>query len=286
MTSSQASSLGKNPHPIPLERRVCQGRGTDSCHHKPDPVPRTWAIVKIGCLNSRIGRIGTDIHREQHRRNVMNDLWEHLFHAREDVTLAIGLILAIVVTFHILLTKREVASAVGWIGLVWFAPIFGAITYLMFGVNRVRRRARQLRPPDEDPSAESGWPSPNGQDDLEPLERGVGRITGRALLPGTTVQTFQNGDEAYPPMLEAIAAAKVNVGLSSYIFQNDRWGGRFIEALTQAHGRGVAGTGLDRRHRRRLATLADLSSSASRRRPGRALYAFATPLADAFRQPA
>jgi cardiolipin synthase A/B len=71
----------------------------------------------------------------------VNDVWLRLFHARADVTLAIGVVLAIGVTFHILLSKREVASAVGWIGLAWFAPIFGTIAYLMFGVNRVKRPA-------------------------------------------------------------------------------------------------------------------------------------------------
>src|ERR1700712_3445486 len=76
----------------------------------------------------------------------MNDIWRDLLHARADVTLAVGFVLAVAVTIHILLSKREVASAVGWIGLVWFAPILGAISYLMFGVNRVRRRARLLRP--------------------------------------------------------------------------------------------------------------------------------------------
>ena len=49
------------------------------------------------------------------------------------------------VTWHVLLRKREVASAVGWIGLAWFAPITGAIIYFVFGVNRVQRRARRLR---------------------------------------------------------------------------------------------------------------------------------------------
>ncbi|MDB5402121.1 MAG: phospholipase D/Transphosphatidylase, partial [Rhodopila sp.] len=78
----------------------------------------------------------------------MNEIWRELLQAWPSVTLAIGLVLTIGATLHILLTKREVASAVGWIGLVWFAPILGAISYLMFGVNRVRRRARRLRPPD------------------------------------------------------------------------------------------------------------------------------------------
>jgi cardiolipin synthase A/B len=170
----------------------------------------------------------------------MNEIWRELLQARPSVTLAIGLVLTIGATLHILLTKREVASAVGWIGLVWFAPIFGAISYLMFGVNRVRRRARRLRPPDTDPANPSA-PHPAGvRDNLESLEHGIGRITGRPLLAGTRVQAYQNGDEAYPPMLAAIAAAKASVGLSSYILRDDQWGGRFIDALAEATRRGVA----------------------------------------------
>ena len=41
-------------------------------------------------------------------------------------------------------------------------------------------------------------------------------------------------------MLAAIAAAQRSVGLSSYIFRNDQWGGRFIAALAAANARGVA----------------------------------------------
>jgi cardiolipin synthase len=170
----------------------------------------------------------------------VNELWLGLLHMRADVTLAIGLVLAVAATLHILLSKREVASAVGWIGLVWFAPIFGALAYLVLGVNRVRRRARLLRPREDEPDADSALPTPTLGGDLQALGRGVGRITARPLLPGTVVQAYQNGDEAYPPMLAAIAAAKNSVGLSSYIFRDDAWGGRFIEALAAAQRRGVA----------------------------------------------
>ncbi|WP_428485716.1 phospholipase D-like domain-containing protein [Rhodopila sp.] len=169
----------------------------------------------------------------------MNDIWRDLLHARANMTLAIGLVLAIGVTIHILLNKREVASAVGWIGLVWFAPILGAFAYLVFGINRVKRRARLLRPQDGS-GGQPGRPFAGVGDDLDPLARGIGRITARRLLAGTVVTAYQNGDEAYPPMLAAIAAASVSVGLSSYIFRNDIWGGRFIEALTEAKARGVA----------------------------------------------
>jgi cardiolipin synthase len=170
----------------------------------------------------------------------VNDLWQWLLHPRVDTTLAIDAVLAIGVTIHILLRKREVASSVGWIGLVWFAPISGAIAYLLFGVNRVRRRARRLRPQDDEPSRRTGRPSPKSSENLDSLGRGIGHITARRLVPGTTVQVYQNGDETYPPMLDAIAAAKASVGLSSYIFQDDQWGGRFMDALVAAQKRGVA----------------------------------------------
>ena len=41
-------------------------------------------------------------------------------------------------------------------------------------------------------------------------------------------------------MLAAIEAARHSVGLSPYIFRNDVWGGRFIQALAAAQRRGVA----------------------------------------------
>nr|WP_294527938.1 phospholipase D-like domain-containing protein [uncultured Rhodopila sp.] len=170
----------------------------------------------------------------------MNDIWRDLLHLRADVTLVIGLVLAVGVTIHILLTKREVASAVGWIGLVWFAPIAGAVAYALLGVNRVKRRARQLRPQDDDAVAAAAAVPAGFGADFESLGRGIGNITGRPLLEGTTWQAYRNGDEAYPPMLAAIAAAQRSIGLSSYIFRNDRWGGRFMEALTEAKARGVA----------------------------------------------
>ncbi len=170
----------------------------------------------------------------------MNEIWQDLPHSRADATLAVGLVLAVCVTIHILLHKREVASAVGWIGLVWFAPILGAITYLIFGVNRVRRRARQLRPQDNRPGSPLARQSPEVGHELDPLAHGIGRITGRPLLAATVVQTYHNGDEAYPPMLAAITAATRSVGMSSYIFRDDIWGGRFIQALTDAQSRGVA----------------------------------------------
>ncbi|MBN8874040.1 MAG: cardiolipin synthase [Rhodospirillales bacterium] len=160
--------------------------------------------------------------------------------ARVHVTLVGGFILAVCATVHILLTKREVASAVGWIGLVWLASFLGLAIYLVFGVNRVRRRARQVRGTAGDLEAGNRGHSLEVPDGLAALGRGVGRITGAPLVRASDVVVLHNGDEAYAPMLAAIEAARHSVGLSSYIFRNDVWGGQFIEALIAAHRRGVA----------------------------------------------
>ncbi len=170
----------------------------------------------------------------------MNDLSFYLLRIRADIVFPIGLVIAALVSLHVLLRKREVTSAVGWIGFAWFAPVIGGLSYFVFGINRVQRRARKLRPQDNRRSGRSAWPSPGDDDHLDPLERGIGRITGRPTMPGNTVQIYNDGDEAYPPMLAAIAAAKHSVGMSSYIFRADQWGGKFIDALAAAHDRGVA----------------------------------------------
>ncbi len=168
------------------------------------------------------------------------ELWASLVHVRADVAFAAGLLAAVLVTLHVLLRKREVATAAGWIGFAWFAPVIGGLCYFLFGVNRVQRRARRLRPSADRRGGHAAWPSPTDDDHLDPLDRGIGRITGRPVMPGNAVQIYRDGDEAYPAMLAAIAAARHSVGLSSYIFRDDTWGGRFIDALAAAQGRGVA----------------------------------------------
>lgn len=53
------------------------------------------------------------------------------------------------------------------------------------------------------------------------------------------MDVLHNGEEAYPAMLDAIAGASARVDLSTYIFETNRTGRRFIDALSQAVRRGV-----------------------------------------------
>jgi len=158
-------------------------------------------------------------------------------------TLALGAVhlgLAVCVTGHVLLHKRDVGSAIAWIGLAWLSPIVGSVLYTLLGINRVRARATSLRDKQVGRRARRHAVSETITDDhLSPLELTVGRITGRRVEDGNSITLLHNGDEAYPRMIAAIEAARTSIALSTYILRLDQVGRTFVDALTRAHRRGV-----------------------------------------------
>src|SRR4051812_13956044 len=60
------------------------------------------------------------------------------------ILLAHSLII-VLASAHVVLTKRDSRSAIGWIGIIWLAPIIGSLIYFTFGINRIQRKARYLR---------------------------------------------------------------------------------------------------------------------------------------------
>ena len=143
---------------------------------------------------------------------------------------AVHVILAVGVSAHILLTKDDVRSAIGWIGLVWLAPILGSALYLVFGINRINRQPGPMRKgPPLDPADRAalmrGTSAEPAQSALltaaSPAMHGVARITGTVtrlpLAGGCTIEPLLNGDETYPAMLEAINGAQRTVAMATYI---------------------------------------------------------------------
>jgi len=170
------------------------------------------------------------------------EMWPH-------VTAAIILGITLTASTHALLIKRDTRSAIGWVGLIWLSPVFGAVLYWLFGVNRIHSRASQLRAdavtvaqelvgvaPDERRLTEAIGPATAPLRSLEAL---VGRITRRPLADHNRLVPLDGGDEAYPAMLDAIATASRSIALSSYIFDRDPTGLQFVEALAAAVRRGV-----------------------------------------------
>jgi cardiolipin synthase len=149
---------------------------------------------------------------------------------------------------HAVLHKRETRAAVAWVGFIWVLPVVGAVLYTLLGINRIQRRARSLRgPPTPAPLLDSTALCPalplkeldQAGPALAGLARLVGLLTRRPLLAGNRVEPLVDGDEAFPAMLGAIRGASRSVSLSTYIFDNDRAGRRFLEALAGALSRGV-----------------------------------------------
>lgn len=150
---------------------------------------------------------------------------------------------------HALLTKRDPRSALGWIVITLTVPLIGPFFYWCMGVNRIFRRARKWQEsgrrlagaehfralPDLDPAAEL-LP---GTEHMVELRRLADRVASGPLLTGNRIAPLENGEEAYPAMLEAIASARRSIHLSTYIFDADGTGRRFIAALADAADRGV-----------------------------------------------
>lgn len=156
---------------------------------------------------------------------------------------AVLLTMDVSASVHALLTKREPRSTISWVGLIWLAPGVGVFLYLLLGINRIERRARRLRGGMQRFAAAS--PSACGPDDprvagYQPLVALGDRVSGRPLVGGNRVSALLDGDEAYPAMLEAIGEAERSIAFQSYIFEDDALGARFVDALADAHDRGVS----------------------------------------------
>lgn len=157
-------------------------------------------------------------------------------------------LLALITSLNAVLHKRDERATIGWVGLIWLAPILGPVLYLLLGINRIERRATELRQdwPRLHPLNPDTGDRPVDAEQLAQLDRRmftlikvVDRVANRPLSSGNRVVALCNGDAAYPAMLAAIQEAQTSVVLSTYIFDNDSAGQRFTQALAHAHQRGV-----------------------------------------------
>lgn len=150
---------------------------------------------------------------------------------------------------HALLYKRDPRSAVLWLGLIALLPLVGTVLYVIFGVNRIKRRALLLRgdlvhyeapyavEPVTPEAVAAGLPEEDRH--LTALLDTTGKVLRRRLMPGNRVQALTDGDETYPEMLAAIAGARRSISLLTYIFDRDETGLEFARALGAAVRRGV-----------------------------------------------
>ena len=145
--------------------------------------------------------------------------------------------------------KRDPKAAWGWIVTCLLIPTLGPVIYFLLGINRIRTRAKKLK--SELPVNAEKSVSFSGEQSAQPFEGfqndpdlacmdNISRdLSGLNLVDGNDVQIFLNGNEAYPAMLHDIGRAKQYVFLATYIFETNKTGLLFVEALSRAHKRGV-----------------------------------------------
>ncbi len=71
------------------------------------------------------------------------------------------------------------------------------------------------------------------------FRREMGVLLGPGITEGNHVDAYNNGEEIFPPMLEAIASAKNTINFETYIYWSGEVGQRFADALTDRAKAGV-----------------------------------------------
>lgn len=170
-------------------------------------------------------------------------MWELQYH----ILSALVLLASLVASLHALFQKREVSAAIGWIALIWFVPLGGAILYGLLGINRIRRSAQRLPLVHGEFAGQSPLTTSvqqlrerlPGHPGLDGLHRLGDNVLGAPLLLGHQLEIYGDSTAAYDAMLEAISQATESVTLCSYIFAYDGIGRRFADALEAAQERGA-----------------------------------------------
>jgi len=139
---------------------------------------------------------------------------------------------------HALMNKRDSVSALAWVTICLALPGVGALTYVVFGINRVANKALRTYMPDaiEDPS--EIVKEPLGQS-LRPISLVGENVSGLGLRSCGQPMILENGNELYPAMIKDIESATTRVYCSTYIFQHDDIGKEFVAAFARAQKRNV-----------------------------------------------
>lgn len=165
----------------------------------------------------------------------------------------------LLVCLHVLRTPREAASALLWIFIAWAIPVFGPLLYVMFGINRVERKAWHKQNADQKLLAERlaredealpmfYWRAVHESLAAEPADAFARQLNAALnnilpdypLLGGNEILPLVDGDETFPRMREAIGRARHHIHLQTFIIGNDVVGREFLDLLAHKAREGVS----------------------------------------------
>ncbi len=146
---------------------------------------------------------------------------------------------------HAAMTKKDVRAATGWVAVILFSPLFGALLYAIAGINRIHKaRVTQQRTgtaysEDVIEHVLVRDVTPYSGPQFTGLKKLGDHISDFNLLGCNEIKLLSGGDETYPAMLAEIEQAKHSIAMQSYIFDSDTIGTKIAQALIDAKNRGV-----------------------------------------------
>ncbi|MCC7519989.1 MAG: cardiolipin synthase [Verrucomicrobiae bacterium] len=157
----------------------------------------------------------------------------------------VGEIFGLLLVPVILVRKRHPVSAWAWALTVVFIPWLGALLFLVFGAQRIRRRLRRklyhrsrflklwttaagVRKTGAESSAWAG------------MDAFALRVGGSPVSEGNELTFYFDGEEAFSAKRDAIRAAEKHVHVEYFILKDDATGAEFTDLLCEKARAGVA----------------------------------------------
>ncbi|MFC5384998.1 phosphatidylserine/phosphatidylglycerophosphate/cardiolipin synthase family protein [Aquamicrobium segne] len=174
-------------------------------------------------------------------------MWEILAAYWPHLLAVLSVVVAAVAGSHAAMTKDEVRSAIGWVGVILLSPFVGALIYMVVGINRIRRgslAAERSAAGHKDAAHPEVDVSHKMVDDIfgprfAALKNVGNALTHHRMVAGNTINMLKGGDAAYAAMIDAITGARRSILLETYIFDHDPIGLRFADVLIAAVKRNV-----------------------------------------------
>lgn len=164
----------------------------------------------------------------------MTDFWSNI-----TILGALGYLLTLVLIRWVLLTKkRQPASTVAWMIVIIMLPFLGGVLFLIFGINRVERRAagkqqagRIIARSFPALSQYQLMPRESHNPQQERLMRLAHRVSDTVATVGNKVELLVDTNRTLGLIEQAVRSANKTLHLEYYIWKADRTGTRLRDRM-------------------------------------------------------
>ena len=167
-----------------------------------------------------------------------------------DLYIMILIINVIMVISIIFFERKKPSSALLWVAVLLFVPVFGFVAYLIFGQTIYKERIFRIKEDDDRRIREiiSRQLAMVKSIEFLPWEKAGDYNRMREMLLSTNfatitgdneVEIFTEGEKKFEALLEAINSAEESINFQYYIIRNDELSKKIVSALTEKARQGV-----------------------------------------------